>query len=131
MKIPIPLQFLTFGLVALILISAMTAISAANTVPDSNADHLSLSVSANDLKPAACSSIFLSNIVSGSGTITGTSGNDLIEGSSSADTIDGLGGDDCILGGDGDDNITGNDGADVCLGNAGTDTFTTCETESQ
>ncbi len=131
MKVTLPLQLLTFGLVALILFSVVTAVAATNTVPATRADVSTRSIGVNDYKPSSCSGLSLTNLVTGAGTFTGTEGNDLILGGSGADTIDGLGGNDCILGGNGDDNITGNDGTDVCLGNAGTDTFTTCETESQ
>ena len=131
MRIPGPLQLLTFGFAALIVFSVGTAVAATNTVPATRADVSASAVTVNDLKPAACAEIDLTNLVTGSGTITGTSGNDLIIGSSGADTIDGLGGNDCIVGGGGDDIITGGDGNDVCIGGPGNDTFTTCETEIQ
>jgi len=96
-------------------------------VPASNVGQQSLPVTAEDLKPAACETLYLTNIVSGSGALTGTSANDLIIGSSGADTIDGLGGNDCILSGSGNDFTDGNAGSDVCFGNPGTDTFINCE----
>lgn len=131
MNIPFPLRLSIFGLIALIIFSSVTAIAATNTVPATRATDQTLPVGINDLKPSACTGWFLTNLVTGSGTFTGTEGNDLILGSSSADTIDGLGGDDCILGGDGDDLITGGNGTDVCIGGPGTDTFITCEGEIQ
>ncbi len=131
MKFPSPLQLMAFGASTLILFSVVTAIAATNTVPPTRLDLKTASIGLNDIKPSACAGIFLTNLVTGAGTITGTAGNDLILGSPSADTIDGLGGDDCILGGGGDDQITGGDGSDFCLGGPGTDTFTTCEGESQ
>ena len=100
-------------------------------VPSSGLGMQSKQVTANTIKPDACAGFNLSNIVSGSGTITGTPGNDLILGSSSMDTIDGLGGDDCILAGGGDDTIDGNSGTDICLGGPGADTFLSCESEIQ
>jgi Ca2+-binding RTX toxin-like protein len=100
-------------------------------MPYSNVDQRSVPVTAEDLKPAACTGLYLTNIISGSGVITGTSANDLIIGSAGVDTIDGGGGNDCVLGGQGDDNITGNDGNDICIGGLGTDIFTTCEAENQ
>lgn|SRR5574341_1578385 len=126
-----PLRFLIFGLVALIIITSMTAVAATNTVPSTRVTDQPLSFNINQLKPSACSAITLTNLVTGSGTLNGTGGNDLILASSSADTIDGLGGDDCILGGSGDDSLTGNDGNDVCLGGLGNDIFTNCEFEAQ
>ena len=131
MRIPASLQLFAFGLLALISISITSAFAAGLSVPDSNVGQRSIAVVAEDVKPPGCDSLYLTTIVSGSGTLTGTSANDLIIGSAAADSIDGLGGDDCILGGEGDDLITGGDGLDICLGSAGTDTFATCESETQ
>jgi Ca2+-binding RTX toxin-like protein len=127
-RIP-PFRLMMIGLIALVLFSSVTALAATNTVPVSRADDLSVIIGLNDKKPPACEGWFLTSLVTGNGTITGTSGNDLIIGGSAADTIDGLGGDDCIVAGDGDDNITGGDGSDVCLGGPGNDTLVTCEGE--
>ncbi len=131
MRIRLLLRVAGFGLVLLAFISVVSAVAATNNVPSSRLSDVHLLVGANDLKPAACASLDLTNVVSGAGTITGTSGNDLILGSSGADTIDGGGGDDCILGGAGDDTIDGNTGTDICIGGAGTDTFNNCETTVQ
>lgn len=131
MKLPAPFQLLTFGMIALILFSSVTAIAATNTVPDTRISLDTLPLNLNDLKPSSCAGLFVTNLITGSGTLTGTTGNDLILGSSSIDTIDGLGGDDCIVGGGGDDLLTGGDGNDICLGGPDADTFTTCETQIQ
>jgi Ca2+-binding RTX toxin-like protein len=131
MRISFPIRFVIFGLSALIVVSIATAFAAGITVPSSNIGLESVPVTAEDLKPSACNGITLTQIISGSGILTGTDGNDLIVGSSGADTIDGLGGNDCILGGGGDDSLNGNDGTDVCLGGPGNDNFTNCETEVQ
>jgi Ca2+-binding RTX toxin-like protein len=131
MKMPFLLRLLIFGIIALVIISSITAAAATNTVPATRATDHTMPVGINDLKPSACAGWFLANLIIGSGNITGTESNDLILGSSDIDTIDGLGGDDCILGGGGDDLITGGDGTDVCIGGPDTDTFTTCETENQ
>jgi len=131
LKIPISLRLVWFGLISLILISAITAFSAGVSVSNTTLGTDSSSVSANRVKPEACAGLNLTNIVTGAGTVTGTTGNDLILGSSGADTIDGLGGDDCILGGDGDDIINGNSDTDICLGGPGVDSFTNCEGETQ
>ena len=124
-------HLLTIGLVALIVLTSMTAVAATNTVPSTRLSSALISFNINHLKPSACAGLSLTNLITGSGTLTGTEGNDLILASSAADTIAGLGGNDCILGGGGDDQITGGDGNDVCLGGPGTDTFITCEGESQ
>ena len=131
MNTPFPFRLLTFGLIALIIISSVTAFAAVNTIQATNVAYQTMSVSINDLKPPACAGWFLTNLVTGTGSLTGTEGNDLILGSSDTDTIDGLGGDDCILGGGGDDQVTGGNGTDVCIGGPGNDTFTTCEGENQ
>lgn len=131
MKISFPLRLLIFGMIALIIISSVTAVAATNTVPATRATDQTMLVGINDLRPSTCAGWFLTNLITGSGTLTGTTGNDLILGSSSIDTIDGLGGNDCILGGGGDDLLTGGDGTDVCIGGPDTDTFITCETQIQ
>jgi hypothetical protein len=131
MRTTIPLRLFLIGLTAMMLISIVSAFAAGISVPDSNVGHQSVSVSAEDIKPPACASLYLTNVVSGSGTLTGTQANDLMIGSAGADIMDGQGGDDCILGGQGDDQITGSDGNDICIGSSGTDTFATCEGESQ
>jgi len=124
-------RWLLFGVFAVIVMTSMMAIAAANTVPPSQVDDQSVSYNVNHLKPSACSGIAISNLITGSGTLTGTAGNDLIIASSGADVIDGMGGNDCILGGGGADTITGGDSSDVCLGGADADSFTTCESEVQ
>lgn len=125
------LRFLTFSLLALVIITTLTAIAATNTVPATRIDNKAISFQINHLKPSACAGLSLTTLVTGSGTITGTASNDLILASSGVDTIDGLGGNDCIVGGGGDDNINGGDGSDVCIGGSGNDIFTTCEGEVQ
>ena len=124
-------QIMLFGLIALILVSVFTAFAAGIDIASTKIGIESISVSAEDIKPPACSALYLTNIVKGAGTITGTNGNDLILGSSGNDSIDGGAGDDCIEGGDGDDIIEGNSETDVCLGGAGNDSFSNCETELQ
>lgn len=125
------LRFLIPGLLAMIIITTMTAVAATNTVPSTRVADRPISFNINHLKPAACAGINVTSLITGSGTITGTEGNDLILGSFGADTIDGIGGNDCILGGGGDDMITGGDGTDVCIGGPGNDTLATCESEIQ
>jgi Ca2+-binding RTX toxin-like protein len=128
MRPQIVFQIVLFGLFVLIFVSAVTAFAANLSVSESDIGYKSIAVTANDLKPVACSTLDLTIIIHGSGTITGTSGNDLIIGSAETDVINGLGGDDCILGADGDDSIDGGDSTDICIGGSGIDTFTNCET---
>jgi hypothetical protein len=130
MRIPV-LQLVFLGLLAILIVSVVSAFAAGISAPGSNIGHQSVPVTAEDIKPAACDALYLTNIVSGSGALTGTTSNDLIIGSAGADSIDGLSGNDCILGGGGDDSLIGNEGNDVCLGGTGSDTFTDCEAEMQ
>lgn len=112
-------------------------VAAGNTVPGTRMGQDVRGIAANDLKPADCASLNLTNIVTGTGTVNGTLGNDLIVGGPGADSLDGEAGDDCILGGGGDDSLDGDLGTDVCIGGPGTDTFViillihTCETRIQ
>jgi hypothetical protein len=119
------------GLLALTIVSIISAFAASISVPASNVGQQSVPVTAEDIKPAACGALYLTNIVRGFGALTGTAANDLIIGSASADTIDGAGGDDCILGSGGDDIVTGAEGNDICIGGVGSDMFTDCEVEIQ
>jgi Ca2+-binding RTX toxin-like protein len=115
----------------IVVAASMTAVAAANTVPPTRVDNLSVSYQINHLRPSACAGLSLTNLVTGSGTLTGTSGNDLILAGPGADSIDGLGGSDCIVGGAGDDALTGGDDSDICVGGDGSDTFSGCEGEIQ
>ena len=124
-----PLQILTVGLIALIIVSAATAVAAANTIPPTNVTQQDFPITANDLRPPACAGLFLNDIISGSGNFSGTAGNDLIIGSSGDDTINGMGGNDCIVGGGGNDTIDGGDGSDICIGGPGNNSFVNCEGE--
>jgi len=118
-------------LVIIVLVSVISAFAAGISLPASNIGEQSVFVTANDIKPSACDSISLMNVISGSGTLTGTASNDLIIGSQEVDIIDGAGGDDCILGRNGDDIIEGGEGFDICIGGPGIDLFTACESENQ
>jgi Ca2+-binding RTX toxin-like protein len=110
------------GLVVVATLAATTllGLAAANTVPGSKAADRSSTVTAEELKPSACSAIVLSALVTGSGVINGGNASELILGSSGADTISGNGGDDCIVAGGGND---------VCIGGLGTNKFVSCETQ--
>ena len=117
------------GGVLLVGLGLAPAFTAANAVPASRADAVAQSITANALKPSACSALALTAIVTGT---NGGNGNDLLLGSGAADTMRGNQGNDCMLGGGGNDNLRGDNGTDVCIGGAGTDTFhATCETQIQ
>jgi Ca2+-binding RTX toxin-like protein len=121
-------QLILLVTVILIVFSVAEALAAGLDLPNTNVGDDYAPVTAEELRPAQCSGLVLTNVVTGAGTITGTAGNDLILGSGSADTIDGGGGNDCILAGGGDDTLDGGEGTDVCLGGAGSNTFSNCET---
>jgi Ca2+-binding RTX toxin-like protein len=106
--------------VATLAATTMLGLAAANTVPGSKAADRSSTVTAEQLKPSACSAIVLSALLTGSGVITGGGASELILGSSGADTISGGAGDDCIVAGG---------GSDVCVGGLGTNVFLSCETQ--
>jgi Ca2+-binding RTX toxin-like protein len=105
------------------------AFTANSTVPGGTLSRSTFAITADALKPAACSGITLTTVVSGT---TGTSGNDLLLGTSGIDVMSGGNGNDCILGGAGADTIDGGAGTDVCIGGPDTDVFLiTCETQIQ
>jgi Ca2+-binding RTX toxin-like protein len=114
-------RLVVVGLAALVLSSMMSAMAASNSVPTSGLDEISRSITVNDLKPAQCDAIHLTNLIVATGIFTGTAGNDLILGGAGADTIRGEGGNDCILGGGGNDTLYGDSGTDVCIGGSGND----------
>lgn len=114
-------RLVVVGLAALVLSSIMSAMAASNSIPTSGLDEISRSITVNDLKPAQCDAIHLTNLIAATGMISGTADNDLILGGSGADTISGEGGNDCILGGGGNDTLYGNSGTDVCIGGSGAD----------
>ncbi len=131
------------GTIFLIIAGAVFAFTAANTVVESGIDHESSGITANDLKPAECNSISLSNIFSvtdggvgndlvlgnaAGNTLNGNAGSDCIVGGDGGDTLNGGDNDDIILGGAGDDDLQGGAGNDICYGGSGTDTFADCET---
>ncbi|MGD8603395.1 MAG: hypothetical protein PVF49_02365 [Anaerolineales bacterium] len=116
-------------LVLIVLLSAIGAFAASNTVPFTRLDDESGAITANDLAPSECSGINLVNVILISGNGNGTNDNDLILGSPGDDSIRGQGGDDCIIGGGGDDFLHGGNGTDVCNGGTGTDSANRCETE--
>ena len=123
------------SLLTLILVSAMLATTAANTVPASRLDEYATNIDANAIKPPQCSAIVLTTILyctSGAGNCDGTDANELVIGTAADDDIQGGKGDDCILGGGGNDSIKGEQDTDVCIGGPGNDSFhPSCETEIQ
>jgi Ca2+-binding RTX toxin-like protein len=109
------------GGLSILLAGTMAAYAAANTVPATRLGQQSIAITANALKPSACASLNLANIVTGSGTINGTNQNDLVLGSGGDDDMTGRGGTDCLMGGSGADTLTGSNGVDILLGGDGDD----------
>ena len=110
-------------LLGLILVSfgAVFASAAANTVPASGLVEISLAVDPNTFIPASCPLSSYTNIVYGSGNISGTGKTDLIFASDGDDYVRARGNKDCILGNGGHDTLLGNGGADTLLGGEGDD----------
>ncbi len=141
--------FILIGFAVVVVISVFTAVATSNTISGSRAGGDQSSVTGNDLKPAACAGINITNIVDIGAGESGTAGNDLILGTAGNDTaIRGKGGDDCILGGAGDDSrrlpfgfipglyggngddvLIGGPGYDACSGGNGSDIYIGCEIE--
>lgn len=117
------LRLSALALPVLLVTAIMSASAATNVVPTTHIGLEQHAVEINDFKPGDCNSIHVTNLITGSGVITGTGGNDLILASADDDTIYGEGGDDCIVGGAGDDTIYGGDGHDACVGGAGSNTI--------
>ncbi len=111
----------------IILLGTTITYTATNTIPSLRLSQESESIFPNSLKPNACASLNLSNVIQGSGTVNGTASNELVLGSTADDFIRGRQGDDCIVGGDGNDTIDGNNGYDICIGGPGIDSFSRCE----
>jgi Ca2+-binding RTX toxin-like protein len=121
-------------LAVLIIVSVVFAFAANISVPVTRLTDQARAITANTLKPAACSGFTVTTIVycpAGGGVCSGTSASELILGSPNVDTIQGKGGADCIVGGGGDDDITGDQGNNVCIGGPGNDTFKKCQTAIQ
>ena len=123
----IVLRVAILGLGVLIVVSAASAMAAANLVPVTAVEDDVRPITANDLKPPECASLNLTEIVIWPDRIGGESSSHLVLGTSGADWILGGSGSDCILGGGGNDIIFGGAGSDVCIGGPGSDTFYGCE----
>jgi Ca2+-binding RTX toxin-like protein len=118
------------ALIAVLLLSAASALTAANTVPVTHAGVDTRSIGPNDLKPSPCAGITLTRLVTSTGTFSGTSANELILAGAGNDNINGGGGNDCILGGGGNDNFREPAGRNstVCIGGPGNDSQQTPST---
>jgi Ca2+-binding RTX toxin-like protein len=121
-------------LVTLIVLSIISAFAATIDVPTTYLTDQVQAITANTLKPSACSGLNLRRIEICTGGNCNASGTDeLIIGTTGSDTIRGKNGDDCIIGGGGDDFIYGDNGSDMCIGGPGNDDVSdnSCETQIQ
>ena len=126
-----PTRAVALPLVPLVLFLGVV-FTASTVVPVSKAGRDTDSITANKLKPSACSSLTLAGITTGSGTFNDSAASNLVLGSAGVDTIRGVNRNDCIVGGAGNDSLRGDNGTDVCIGGLGTDTLhTSCETQIQ
>lgn len=113
------IRFIAFlVLAALILVSTVSALTAANIVPSTRMTEQIFAVTANLIKPQQCAGLNLTNIVIAA---NGSNANDLILGGSANETLMGKNGDDCILGAGGNDTLKGDKGNDILIGGLGDD----------
>jgi Ca2+-binding RTX toxin-like protein len=115
------IQISYIGLAIMILLSAVGALAATNTVPVTYASDQTIPIDQSQFIPAVCAGMTFDNIIVGSGKINGGPGNDLIYGSPGDDNIRGGNGYDCIIGGGGNDTLRGQNGDDVLVGGSGYD----------
>lgn len=111
-----------FALVILILLTAMAAFAATNSVPLSRAYLNSSSIAISNLVPSECSAQGITIIYSVYGTRE-DGDNGLYLGDGNANTYKGGKGTDCLVGGGGDDELDGGNREDILLGGAGNDTL--------
>lgn len=124
---------LTFAAFTLLVIFSTTFALAANvSVPTMRLTDQSKAITADALKPSACSGLTLTRVVvCTGGNCDGSNANELMIGTPGSERIRGRGGTDCIIGGGGDDQLVGNGKSDVCIGGPGIDSFLTCENTYQ
>jgi signal peptidase I len=120
------------GLLVLAVATTLTmSITASTSVPVSNVGQSIRARQFVELSPAGCSSLTLSTLVNGSGTVTNNASNALILGSAGVDHITDNGQDNCIVGGGGKDQVAGTP-TDVCIiGPTVGAKYTKCTTSAQ
>lgn len=107
------------------------ALTGTSSVPGSRSGTATVAATLAQKTPTECASMTLTNLVTGTGTFSGTSAADLVLAGAGVDSPSGAQGSDCILGGGSNDVINGGGGTDVCIGGPGVDTFSGCETQIQ
>lgn len=113
--------------VLVLLIELLSVTTASNTVPASRLGSRTRATGITEIRPTVCAALTLTNLVTGTKKITGTSGADLILAARGTTSISGGNGNDCIMGGADADSIDGGGGTDVCVGSR-TANYTSCAT---
>ncbi len=124
------LQLVLFGAAGLLaLVSVLSVDTASNSVPPTRLGQDTRAIGPNDLKPAACAGIVVTNMMIGTGSaiLNGTSAANLLIGVPGTVTINARQGNDCVVGNSSVTAISGGTGTDVCIGGAST-VFALCET---
>lgn len=104
--------FFLFGFTLLVIIIAVYAMTASNTMPGNvSIGQVQTPIGAGDVRPPECSGLSLSGR------------SDLVLGTAAGKTLDGGNGNDCIVGGGGNDILYGKQGDDVLIGGPGVDIF--------
>jgi hypothetical protein len=113
---------LALPLIAL-LVSAGFALTAGNTILDTDKDSDWRAQSTSNVTPSACKDLGVNARTSGNDlTLNGGVGNDFLMGGSAGQSVNGFGGNDCLYGGGGNDTIDGGTGTNVINGGPGDDT---------
>lgn len=100
-------------LAALVLLAAVGAVAAANTVPPTNIGLSNTPLAIAQLLPPECAGMPISSVIYSG---TGGGGNELVLGSNTGPaTISGGGGNDCVVGGSGNSTLRGDGGNDVLI----------------
>ena len=97
-----------------IAVSLVTSFTASNTVSPSYAGASVQPRLLSQVAPVGCSSLNLTSLVQGSGTLSNTVPHVLLLGSAGNDTITDTGGSSCIVPGGGNDRVTGT-ATDICI----------------
>ena len=115
------------SLAALVVVSALGASAAANTVAPSNAGQVSQALLISQIAPPECAGMGLTRLQIGGGGSGG--GDDCIVAGSGSDVLRGNGGDDVLISGPGFiDFLNGGGGQDTCYGKGFFNWPISCET---
>jgi hypothetical protein len=119
----------TVLVVVAVVITLSTTFTASTSVPASRVGTFTQVLQVAQLAPAGCSSLALTSLVQGSGTISNSRSNTLILGSAGADTITDTGSSNCIVAGAGANTVIGTAG-DICISGPSLGVASPCPTGS-